>query len=141
VVIRRTLQFAVLTLLVVAVYAAATAATSALVPDAAGERVVGAAAVALILLPLRDRLQAGVDRLVYGARRDPLGAIRRVGASASAGSANPLPAVVASVADAVRASFVAITGPDGTVLAATGTERGPRREYSLTAAGERSASW
>ena len=137
VVIRRTLQFAVLTLLVVAVYAAATAATSALVPDAAGERVVGAAAVALILLPLRNRLQAGVDRLVYGARRDPLGAIRRVGASASAGSANPLPAVVASVADAVRASFVAITGPDGTVLAATGTERGPRREYPLTAAGER----
>lgn len=69
VVIRRTLQFAVLTLLVVAVYAAATAAMSALVSDATGSRVVAAAAVALVLLPLRDRLQTWVDRLVYGARR------------------------------------------------------------------------
>jgi signal transduction histidine kinase len=136
VVIRRTLQFAALTLVVVAVYAAAAAATSALVSDRTGSRVVAAAAVALILLPLRDRLQAWVDRLVYGARRDPLGAIRRVGASVSAVSADPLPAVVRSVTDAVRASFVAITDTDGTVLAATGTERGDARlEYRLTVAG------
>ena len=51
VVIRRTLQFAVLTLLVVAVYAAATAAMSALVSDGTGSRLVAAAAVALVLLP------------------------------------------------------------------------------------------
>ena len=145
VVIRRTLQFAVLTLLVVAVYAAATAAMSALVSDGTGSRVVAAAAVALVLLPLRDRLQAWVDRLVYGARRDPLGAIRRVGASVSAVSADPLPAVVGSVADAVRASFVAIIDADGAVLAAVGTEpgvkagaeAGPRLVYPLTVAGQR----
>jgi signal transduction histidine kinase len=144
VVIRRTLQFAVLTLLVVAVYAAATAAMSALVSDGTGSRVVAAAAVALVLLPLRDRLQAWVDRLVYGARRDPLGAIRRVGASVSAVSADPLPAVVGSVADAVRASFVAIIDADGAVLAAVGTEpvakagaeAGPRLAYPLTVAGQ-----
>jgi signal transduction histidine kinase len=136
VVIRRTLQFAVLTLLVVAVYTAATAATSAVISDRTGSRIVAAAAVALILLPLRDRLQAWVDRLVYGARRDPLGAIRRVGASVSAASADPLPAVVRSVTDAVRASFVAITDADGTVLAATGAQRGDARlEYGLTVAG------
>ena len=144
VVIRRTLQFAVLTLLVVAVYAAATAVMSALVSDGTGSRVVAAAAVALVLLPLRDRLQAWVDRLVYGARRDPLGAIRRVGASVSAVSADPLPAVVGSVADAVRASFVAIIDADGAVLAAVGTEpdvkaaaeAGPRLAYPLTVAGQ-----
>jgi len=136
VVIRRTLQFAVLTLLVVAVYAAATAAMSALVPDGTGSRVAAAAAVALVLLPLRDRLQAWVDRLVYGARRDPLGAIRQVGASVSAVSADPLPAVVGSVAAAVRASFVAITGADGTVLAETGAETGARLAYPLTVAGQ-----
>jgi signal transduction histidine kinase len=123
VVIRRTLQFAVLTLLVVGIYTAATAATSALVAGRTGAGVVAAAAVALVLLPLRDRLQAWVDRLVYGARRDPLGAVRRVGASVSATSADPLPAVVGSVADAVRASFVAITDADGTVLAQAGTDR------------------
>jgi signal transduction histidine kinase len=138
VVIRRTLQFAVLTLLVVGIYTAATAATSALVAGPTGSRVVAAAAVALVLLPLRDRLQAWVDRLVYGARRDPLGAVRRVGASVSATSADPLPAVVGSVADAVRASFVAITDADGTVLAQAGTDRAgsPRLTYPLTVAGQ-----
>ncbi len=143
VVVRRTLQFAVLTLLVVAVYAAAAAAMSALVSEGAGSRVAAAAAVALVLLPLRDRLQAWVDRLVYGARRDPLGAIRRIGASVSAESADPLPAVVGSVADAVRARFVAITGADGTVLAQAGTEPGTgttgpgaRLAYPLTVAGQ-----
>jgi len=142
VVIRRTLQFAVLTLLVVGIYTAATAVTSALVAGPTGSRVVAAAAVALVLLPLRDRLQAWVDRLVYGARRDPLGAVRRVGASVSATSADPLPAVVGSVADAVRASFVAITDADGTILAQIGTDRAgtdrgsPRLTYPLTVAGQ-----
>jgi signal transduction histidine kinase len=137
VVIRRTLQFAVLTLLVVAVYAGVTAAMSAVVSDETGLRVASAAAVALILLPLRDRLQSWVDRLVYGARRDPLGAIRQVGASVSAVSTDPLPAVVVSVANAVRASFVAIADADGTVLAATGTERPDARVASpLTVAGD-----
>ena len=117
VVIRRTLQFAVLTLLVVVVYAAVTAAMSALVSDETGSRVVAAAAVALVLLPLRDRLQTWVDRLVYGARRDPLGAIRQVGVSVSAVTADPLPAVTASVANAVRASYVVITDAGRNVLA------------------------
>jgi signal transduction histidine kinase len=138
VVVRRTLQFAVLTLLVVGVYAAATAAMSALVSDGISSRVVAAAAVALLLLPLRDRLQGWVDRLVYGARRDPLRAIRRVGASVSAESADPLPAVVGSVAAAVRARFVAITGTDGTVLAQAGAQAGAGPlAYPLTVAGER----
>ena len=143
VVIRRTLLFAVLTLLVVAVYAGATAAMSAVVSDETGSRIVAAAAVALVLLPLRDRLQGWVDRLVYGARRDPLGAIRQVGASVSAVSADPLPAVVGSVADAVRASFVAITDADGTVLAATGTERAPAHRWPPRSPwpATRSASW
>ena len=137
VVIRRTLQFAVLTLLVVAVYAAATAAMSALVSDATGSRVVAAAAVALVLLPLRDRLQTWVDRLVYGARRDPLGAIQQVGASVSAVTADPLPAVTASVADAVRASYVVITDAGRNVLAETGTDRGGARlAYPLIVAGQ-----
>ena len=137
VVIRRTLQFAVLTLLVVAVYAAAAAAASALVSDRTGSRVVAAAAVALVLLPLRDRLQTWVDRLVYGARRDPLGAVRQVGASVSAVSANPLPAVVGSVADAVRASFVAIADADGAIMAQAGTDRGGTRlAYPLTVSGQ-----
>jgi two-component system, NarL family, sensor kinase len=52
-------------------------------------------------------------------------------------SADPLPAVVGSVTEATRASFVAITGADGSVLAATGTERSDARlAYPLTVAGE-----
>ena len=104
-----------------------------------------AVAVALVLLPLRDRLQGWVDRLVYGARRDPLGAVRRVGASVSAVSADSLPAIAGSVADAVRASFVAITDADGAVLAKAGAgasaeagadQRRAPLAYPLTVAGQ-----
>jgi hypothetical protein len=91
VVIRRTLQFAVLTLLVVVVYAGVTAAMSAVVSDETGPRVVAAAAVALVLLPLRDRLQgwggpAGLRRPAGPARRDQAGrcvGVRGVGRPAA----------------------------------------------------------
>ena len=60
--------------------------------------VVAAGAVALVLLPLRDRLQTSVDRLVYGARRDPLGAVREVGVSVSTVTTDPLATVPGGVA-------------------------------------------
>ena len=120
VIVRRTLLYGVLTGLVVAVYAATTAAVSAVVPSGPAPSVVAAGLVAVLLVPLRDRLQSAVDRVVYGARRDPLGAIRRVGASMSTATTDPLPAVVAAVAASIRATYAGIIAPDGTELAAVG---------------------
>lgn len=137
VVVRRTLVYAVLTGLVVAVYAATTAVISAVTPSASTRTVVAAALVAVLLVPLRDRLRGMVDRVVYGARRDPLVAVRQVGSSISVASSDPLPAVVQALAGAVRASRVAVVACDGEILAMTG---GPGNErsiaYPLRAAGD-----
>lgn len=52
-------------------------------------------------------------------------------------TADPLPAVTASVADAVRASYVVITDAGRNVLAETGADRGGARlAYPLTVAGQ-----
>jgi signal transduction histidine kinase len=121
VVIRRTLLYGLLTGLVVAVYAVATTAVSAFVSSGPAPSLVAAALVAVLLVPLRDRLQALVDRVVYGARRDPLGAVRQIGASVSFANNDPLATVVASVAAALRARYVAIIDSNGDVAAAVGT--------------------
>jgi signal transduction histidine kinase len=82
---------------------------------------VAAALVAVGLTPLRDRLQVAVDRLVYGDRRDPMRAVTRLGDRvAAAGESDLLPAVLASVTDAVGAPGAAVLAPDGSLLAAHG---------------------
>jgi signal transduction histidine kinase len=137
VIVRRTMLYAVLTGLVVAVYAATTAVVAAVTPSASTRTVIAAALVAVLLVPLRDRLQSAVDRVVYGARRDPLLAVRQVGTSMSAASTDPLPAVVQAVAGAVRASRVDVVAQDGGVLATTGGSASDRSvTYPLRAAGE-----
>lgn len=137
VIVRRTLLYGLLTGLVVGVYAATNAAVSAVAPSGPSSTLVAATLVAVLLVPLRDRLQAAVDRVVYGARRDPLGAVRQVGASVSMTTTDPLPSVVAAVAAAVRASYSAVIGPDGGVVAAVGRCRPDRAvSYPLAVAGE-----
>ncbi|WP_448625129.1 histidine kinase [Geodermatophilus sp. URMC 64] len=80
VVVRGTLLYGVLTALVLAVYVGTTVAVSALVPTGPLPEVVGAALVAVLLVPARNRLQRGVDRLVRGPRPDPLAEGRQRGA-------------------------------------------------------------
>jgi signal transduction histidine kinase len=85
--------------------------------------VVAAALVAVGLTPLRDRLQAAVDRLVVGDRRDPMRAVTRLGdRMAAAGETDLVPTVLATVTDAVRAPGAAVVAPDGSVLASTGAD-------------------
>jgi signal transduction histidine kinase len=137
VIVRRALLYGVLTGLVVGVYAATTAAVSAATPSAGARTVVAAALVAVLLVPLRDRLQRMVDRVVYGARRDPLLAVRDVGTTMSAASADPLPAVVGALAGSIRAGLVAVVGIDGEPLASTGRGYGGATvTYPLRVAGE-----
>jgi len=89
--------------------------------------VVAAALVAVGLTPLRDRLQAAVDRLVYGDRHDPMRAVTRLGDRvAAAGETDLLPAVLATVTDAVHAPGAAVVAPSGSVLAAHGTDSDSR---------------
>lgn len=122
VVVRRTLLFAGLTGLVIAVFAVTTATLSQLV---AGDTVPVFAAAALVsvgLLPARDVLQRGVDRLVYGDRSDPLRAVASVGRDvAEHGDEMLLPQVLSTVAGAVRSPHVALVDPRGRTVSQAGT--------------------
>jgi signal transduction histidine kinase len=120
VVVHRTILYGSLTALVIGVYALADLAVTAAVPAGPPKGVVAAAAVAVVLVPVRDRLQRGVDRLVYGARHDPMRAVRGIGARLTAGSGDPLVAVVEAVAASVRARYAAIVA-GGEVLAQAGS--------------------
>jgi signal transduction histidine kinase len=123
VVVRRGLVYGALTAAVIGVYLLVTSVAGARLDRGPLPGVVAAALVAVGLTPLRDRLQAGVDRLVYGDRRDPMRAVTRLGdRMAAAGETDLLPAVLATVTDAVRAPGAAVLGPDGSVLASHGAD-------------------
>jgi signal transduction histidine kinase len=116
-VVRRTLLYGSLTLLVALLYAAVVALASVATPTGPAPAVIGAAIVAVGLLPVRQRLQVLVDIVVYGERRDPLVAVTRFGTDLP--DKDPLPAVVAAVARALGSPYVAVVATDGDVRAAS----------------------
>jgi signal transduction histidine kinase len=137
--LRRGLVYTVLTACIVAVHALLAAVTGARLTGAALPGVVAAAAVAVGLTPLRDRLQRLVDRVLYGRRSDPVAAVAELGDRvAAAGASELLDAVLTGVREAVRATGVRIDRPDGTVLAAAGAAYGSDAlSVELTVGGER----
>lgn len=126
VVIRRSLTYGLLTGALALAYAAAVTGLSALV-DGTGSGLVATVGVALLALPLRDRLQRLVDRALYGERADPFAALdhlgRRVDLAEDPGAV--LLGVAESVATVLRLPSVqVVVGRDGggTVAAAVGDE-------------------
>ena len=110
-VVARGLTYALLSCLVLAAYAALVVVLSG---------VASALLVALLALPLRARLQAAVDRLLYGERGNPLRRVAsRVGRSLSGG----LPQTLDEGETAMRLPYVGVTLDD--VVAASGTLTGP----------------
>jgi hypothetical protein len=110
-VISTSLLWGGLTACVLGAYVALTALVGGLFPREPGmwPALVATAVVAVAFQPLRVRLQAGVDRLVYGDRTDPGRGLRRLGArlenTLAIGAV--LPTVVETVAEALRARAVA----------------------------------
>jgi signal transduction histidine kinase len=77
--------------------------------------IVATAAVALLFAPLRDRLERGVNHLMYGHRDDPFTVVTRLGERLDATLAPDamLPAVVSSVREALQLPYVEIVGAAG----------------------------
>jgi signal transduction histidine kinase len=139
VVVRRTLLFTGLTLAVVLVFAVSTAALSGVVDGGPLPVAVSAALVAVGLTPVRERLQRGVDRLVYGDRQDPVRAVATLGRHvAEHGDAALVQQVLYTVAAAVRSPCVVLHDPEGVVQARAGATAGgtPQRLPLQVAGGE-----
>lgn len=110
-VVRRTLLYGALTGAVLLVLVAVTSALAAVLPRGPVPKLLAASVVAVGLVPARDRLQRGVDRLLYGDRDDPWAAFDKLGRQAL--DADPLRAVVAAVGQSLRVPGVAVRRAGG----------------------------
>ena len=136
VVVRRTFIYGGLTLGVVASYVAVTSAITAAVGDdfGFGGSLVATGVAALVALPLRDALQRIVNRFLYGERDEPWRALRRLGQRLEL-AADPdrvYPAVVDTVADALRLPYVGLEVVDETGRLVSAAERGRRPAAIVT---------
>lgn len=118
IVVQRTLLYGALTGLVLLVFVAVTAGLSSSLPSGALPEVLAAGLVAVGVVPLRDRLQRGVNRFVYGDRGDPLRALKRLGSPLGITSDEALlPDVLSGVATALRVPGAEVVGKGGAAAA------------------------
>lgn len=116
-VVARGLTYALLSGLVLAAYAGLVVVLSG---------VTSALLVALLALPLRSRLQAVVDQLLYGERGNPLEVASRVGRSLG----GDLPATLEEIRSTLRLPYVGVV-VDGATLAEGGRLQGQSAELAL----------
>ncbi|HET7272860.1 MAG TPA: sensor histidine kinase [Rubrobacter sp.] len=113
VIINRTLVYGALTASVVGLYVLVVGGLSALLQVETGFLVslLATGLVAVLFAPLRDRLQRGVNRLIYGERDDPYGVISRLGQRLESTLAPDavLPTIVETLQEALRVPYVAIS--------------------------------
>jgi signal transduction histidine kinase len=112
-IINRTLVYGALTAAIVALYILLVGALS-LLSQTTGNLLISLLATGLIAFlfqPLRERLQRGVNRLVYGERDDPYAVLSRLGQRLEAAYApeSVLPTIVETVAQTLKLPYVAIT--------------------------------
>ena len=128
-ILNRSIVYGTLTGGIVLTYAASVVLLRALLPGETPYAValLSTGAGALVALPLRDRLQRIVNRLMYGDRDDPYRAIARLGEQleTSIGSEDVLEVIVGTVAQALRLPYAAIEladASDGPLAAVHGTQ-------------------
>jgi signal transduction histidine kinase len=120
VVVNRTLVYGGVTLAILAIYTATVLLIGAVLPQVAGfpGSLLATGLAAIAALPIRDMLQGGVNRLMYGDRDDPYRALARLSQRLeSVIEPVAIPSVVVeSVAEALRLPYVALEiGPSGAV--------------------------
>ena len=132
--INRTLVYGALTVSVVGSYVLVVGYLGALFRTVGGQGQLGISIlatglVALLFQPLRDGLQRGINRLMYGERDDPYAVLSRLGQRLEATLAPEavLPNIVDTVKESLKLPYVAITlkqGDDFVVTAKSGASVG-----------------
>jgi len=110
--INRTLVYGGLTIGVLATYVAAASAITAVIGSGTtfGTSLLSTGIAALVALPLRDALQRGANRLLYGQRDEPWLATRRLGMRLewAADPALAFPVIADTIAEALRLPYVGV---------------------------------
>jgi signal transduction histidine kinase len=121
VVLRRTLLYVPLTLLVALVIGGLTTVLARLGPDGPIPLLVSSAAVAVLVIPVAGRLRVLVDRFVLGRPTDPLAAVDRVGAGLEVEHDDPTAAMLEAVSSAAGATYASVRDTDGQLLVQIGS--------------------
>jgi len=106
----RVLVYGLLSTLLLLAYLAVVAGAQAAFGAGAGPAaaLVAAGVVAVLVAPVRARLQRGVDRLAYGERGDPYAVLTDLGRRIVGSPDDLLAEVVGTVASALRSPYVAV---------------------------------
>ena len=129
VVFNRTLVYGALSAIVVALYTLIVVGTLGTLFQARADLAVSLVAtgvVAVLFAPLREWLQRGVNRLMYGERDDPYAVLSRLGKRLEATIAPKaaLETIVETVAQALKVPYAAINLKQDRAQFATGAEHG-----------------
>ncbi|WP_344112808.1 sensor histidine kinase [Kribbella alba] len=124
VVLRRTLLYVPMTLLVALVIGGLTTVFARLVPEGPLPLLVASAVVAVLVVPVAGRLRILVDRLVLGERADPLTLVDRVGAGLEVEDDDPVASMLEAVASAAGTSYAVVRDVQGGAIAKVGDSAG-----------------
>lgn len=141
--INRSLVYGGLTAIVIAIYVLSVGALGTFF-QTQGNLLIALLAtglVAVLFQPLRERLQRGVNRLIFGERDDPVAALSSLGRRLESAIApdEVLPSVVETIAQTLKLPYVAIllAGEPGDQAAAEYGQPSPRRvDFPLTYQGQ-----
>jgi signal transduction histidine kinase len=142
-VINRSLIYGTLTTLIIAIYILVIASVDALLQERLPwiPSALAVGMVAILVHPLRERVQSGVNRLMYGERDDPFGVLARLGhrLEATGTAEGVLPAIAETVARVLKLPYVvvAVKKEDTFVpVAAYGSLVEPMESFPLIDQGE-----
>jgi two-component system NarL family sensor kinase len=140
VIVRRSVVYGLLTVLLLGIYLAAVQLLGHLVSGRAAAPV-AAGLVAVLFSPLRHWLQRSVDRLLYGDRGDPYRVLTQLGRNLElpADPAGALETVAGTVASALRVPYVAVAlpgDPPDRPTAAQGAPAGSGYQAQLVCQGQ-----
>ncbi len=120
VVLRRTLLYVPLTLLVALVVGGLTTMLARLTPDGPLALLISSAVVAVLVIPVAGRLKMMVDRFVRGRPVDSLAVVDRVTSGLEARHEDPVAAMLEAVASAAGATYATVEDRDGRRIATLG---------------------
>ncbi len=142
-IINRALVYGTLTAGVVSIYVLVVGYLGAVFPTGGNLAIslLATVIVAIIFDPLRERVQRGINRLMYGERDEPYAVLSRLGRrmEATLDPVEALPVLVETVAQALKLPYAAISLSQGGVLrlvAAHGVPAGDLLRLPLVYGGE-----
>lgn len=137
VVVRRTLFYVPLVVLVAFAVAGVSTAIARVTPSGPLPLLASAAVVAVLIGPVSGSLRRGVDRFMLGVRADPVSAVGNVvGRGELATAGDPVSTVLEAMVEAVGVEYAGVVDTTGETMAEVGSEPATTLRLTLREHGE-----